>query len=313
MKRSNLFRIAAALLALVFMLPLGACSKYRLEMSSEKESATVMTLDGEAVPFELLYFFYQNTDRDDAHEERLSAAIGEIRNMTAIFRVAKEKGIDPDGEEIRAELDALVREMIDEFPKREDYIASLKKAHMTDSVCRRLLLYHLLRNRLLAPEDGASLVSEEEIAAYCAREDVVRVLALSVSFDASIRTWAEGRAADLHALVTEADTDAGFMEIANTKATAAEEHRYMLTAQWRALTGSEGEPAIGDISEPLFSYDNFLILRVASNKDMDYAMANIDEVMPAYMEHLVYLESTRLAGLTVMTDFYASLTAEDFV
>ncbi len=314
MKRSLLFRLLLVTLSLLLVLPLTACSKYRLEMSSERETETVFTLDGEAVPFELLYFFYQNTDRSASHADRLAAAAEDIRDMYAIFRVAREKGIDPDGEEIAEELDTLVRQMIDEFDRRADYIDSLKKAGMTDSVCRRLLLLNLLRNRLLAPEDGVSLVSDEELFAYCGREDVVRVLALSVDFaDATNRTWAEGRAEELYALVTAAGMDdAGFMDVANRKATGAEEHRYMLTAQWRALTGTDRDPVAGETSQPLFSYDNFLILRVAAYKDMDYVAANPDAILPAYMEHLVYLESARLAEHTATTDFYNSLTAEDF-
>ncbi len=311
MKKTALFRILAALLVLSILFPLGGCSKYRLEMSNEKEARTVLSLDGQDVAFELLYFFYHNTPSDATHEEKLSLSLREICDLYAVLNVLKDHGMDPYGGEIAEAHDALVREMIDEFPTRAEYISSLKKAHMTDAVCRLLLLSHIARNRLLDPEDGVSLVADEEILAYCQREDVVRVMALIVEFDNSFRLWAEGRAEDLHAAVTADNTDSGFMHIANTRGTGAEEHRYMLAAQWQELTGSSTLPVNGEISEPLFSYNNFLILRVVG-KDMDYVQANTEELLVPYMEHLVYLESARLAKNLVTNEVYAALTAEDF-
>ncbi len=311
MKKTAFFRSLAALLAILMLLPLAACSKYRLEMSNEKEARTVLTLDGQEVAFELLYFFYHNTPTDATHEEKLSASLREICELYAILNVTKAHGLDPYGEEITAAHDELVREMIDEFPARADYISSLRKAYMTDSVCRLLLLSHIARNRLLDAEDGVALVSDEEILAYCQSEDVIRVMALVVEFDNSIRKWAEGRAEELSAAIAADGTDSGFMYIANTRATGAEEHRYMLISQWKDLTGSDAAPQKGDVSAPLFSYDNFLILRVAG-KDMDYVQANTEELLPAYMEHLVYLESERLAAALVTNEVYAALTAEDF-
>lgn len=311
MKKTAIFRILCALLALLLLLPLGACSKYRLEMSTEREARAVLTLDGQEVAFELLYFFYHNTPSDATHEEKLAASLREICDLYAILNVTKQHGLDPYSGELAESLDALVRETIDEFSARADYIDSLKKAHMTDTVYRLLLLSQIARNRLLEPEDGVSLVSDEKILAYCQREDVIRVMALIVEFDESILSWAENRAEALHASVTADNTDSGFMHIANSRATGAEEHRYMLASQWMDLTGSTEPPVRGEISAPLFSYNNFLILRVGV-KDMDYVQANTEELLPAYMEHLVYLESERLADTLVTNEVYAALTAEDF-
>ena len=61
MKAKRALRLVALCLCICLCLPFAACSKYRLEMSNEAQSRTVLSFDGYDVPFEVLYFFYHSS------------------------------------------------------------------------------------------------------------------------------------------------------------------------------------------------------------------------------------------------------------
>ncbi len=305
MRSTRYLRALALLLVLCLCLPFAACSKYRLEMSDEKQSRTVLTIDGYDVPFELLYFFYKNST-EKTHEEKLALAIRDTAEMYAIFSVAKSRGIDPFGKEMNARVDASVREMIDSFDTRREYIDNLTRRHMTDNTYRLLLRSYLCEARL--HESDMQSEMEDEILAFCEREEVVRAMALVVYYqDESLRSWAEQRAATLSGMIALApNTDAAFEEIAGSEA-SFEAHNYMTLTELRRLTGKGADfvPDYGYVTEALFESGSFVILRV-TGKDLAYVESNPLAVMPAYIDYLISEATSPVASLLI------PLTEADF-
>lgn len=295
----------ALALVLGTALSLVGCSKYRLEMSNETESRTVLTVDGYDVPFEVLYSFYKNSEKT-THEDRLADALANTAELYALFSLCRSRGIDPFGEEMDARVDTAVREMIDSFDTRREYIASLAAMHMTDNACRIMLRSYLCEARLM--ESDMQEAMKEEIPTFCESENVVRVMALAVYYqNASLRDWAEARADEIAGMLALApNTDAAFEEIAGREA-SFESHNYMTLDQLRELMGADADftPAQGYISEPLFDSTSFVILRVA-DKDLSYIASHTDEIMPAYIDYLI-----SEATVTDLTPLF-SLSERDF-
>ena len=284
--RTKCLRLLALCLCLCLCFPLVACSKYRVEMSNKEQSRTVLTLGDTDVPFEVLYFFYHNSE-EQGHDARLADALRDTCELYAIFDVCRDRGIDPYGDDMNARLDRAVREMIDSFDTRREYIDSLALRHMTDNTCRILLRSYLCEARL--QESDMQLEMKEEIGDFCAQEDVVRVMGLVVYYqNASLRPWAEGRAEEiLGMLATAPNTDAAFEEIAGSEA-SFEAHNYMTLDQLRALLGESADftPALGYVSGPLFDDTTFMILRV-TEKDVAYAEEHPEKLLPAYLDYLI--------------------------
>lgn len=305
MRSTYPLRLVSLLLCLCLCLPFVGCSKYRLEMSDEAQSRTVLSIDGYDVPFELVYFFYKNNTKG-THEEKLGAALRDTAELYAIFSVAKSRGIDPFGEEMNGRVDNAVREMIDSFDTRREYIDSLTRRHMTDNACRLLLRSYLCEARLL--ESDMQEEMQEEILAFCRRDDVLRAMALVVYYqDESLRSWAESRAETLLGMLALApNTDAAFEEIAGGEA-SFEAHNYMTVEQLRELTGEGADftPALGYVSDALFEGGSFVILRV-TEKDLAYVESNPLSIMPAYIDHLI-----SEASVPVLTPLFP-LSASDF-
>lgn len=305
MRSTRPLRLTALLLVLCLCLPFAACSKYRVEMSDEKQSRTVMTLDGYDVPFEVLYFFYKNSV-EKTHEDKLAVAIRDTTELYAIFSVAKSRGIDPFGEEMNRRVDSAVREMIDSFDTRREYIDNLTRRHMTDNAYRLLLRSYLCEARL--HESDMQEEMQDEILAFCEREEVVRAMALVVYYqDESLRSWAERRADELLGMIALApNTDAAFEDIAGSEA-SFEAHTYMTLNELRRLTGkgSDFVPTYGYVTDALFENGSFVILRV-TDKDLTYVESNPLAVMPAYIDYLISEATSPIASLLI------PLTETDF-
>lgn len=286
MKAKRALRLVALCLCICLCLPFAACSKYRLEMSNEAQSRTVLSFDGYDVPFEVLYFFYHSSE-STSHADKLADAMRDTAELYAIFSVLRDRGIDPFGEEMNARTDEAVREMIDSFDTRREYIDSLALRHMTDNTCRILLRSYLCEARLQESDMKDAL--KEEIPAFCAQDDVVRAMGLVVYFsNSTLRPWAEGRAEELLGmLATAPNTDAAFEEIAGSEA-SFEGHNYMTHDQLRALLGEDSAftPTLGYISDAIFDNTSFLILRIAE-KDLSYVEENPDKILPAYIDYLI--------------------------
>lgn len=314
----RLTRILCLLLLPALLLSLASCSKYRVEMSNEAQSRIVMTVGEYEVPFEVLYFFYKNTTESAAtHNDRLAYAKGQIYELYALFTVAKARGVDPYGPIIEDEYETAVREMIDEFPTRREYIDALAARAMTDNVCRLFLRSYLTEARLLDATDGGSLVTDEELLVFCQGEDTVRALSMVVYYDAADpiqAAWGVERAGEITAaLEAAADTDAAFLDIAHTMANGEDAHAYLSLSAWNRLTGRADTalPAVGTVSAPLFDDSGFLILRIAE-KDLSYVENNTRAFENSYIQHLISVQADAFSSTATETAVMATLTEADF-
>ncbi len=311
-------RLLALLLLPVLLLSLSSCSKYRVEMSNEAQTRTVMTVGEYEVPFEVLYFFYKNAESDaTTHAARLAYAKGQIYELYALFSVAKARGVDPYGTVIEDEYETAVKEMIDEFPTRREYIEAITARSMTDSVCRLLLRSYLVEARLLDSTDGGSLATNEEILSFCRGDDTARALSLVVYFDRADpiqAAWGVERATEIAAaLDAAADTDAAFLDIAHSMANGEEEHTYLSLSSWNRLTGRQDTalPTVGTVSAPLFDEGGFLILRIAE-KDLSYVQQNTRDFEGSYLQHLISEGADAFSTSAVEAAVMATLTEADF-
>ena len=315
MKQPSYFcRAALLLLVLAALLSLPGCSKYRLEMSTAAQSETMLTMGETEVPFEVVYFFYHNYQEAYPKEDlatRMQRIENSVCELYAIFDVSERYGIAPFGDKVNELLDEAVKEMIDSYPTRRDYIDRLADQHMSDSVSR-LLLRSYLCQELLLEELLSELKDDAVVDAFLARTDVLRVLSLTVNFGDQTEAMRR-RAEEIVALLeAEEDTDEAFLSIARHKATTDQEHSYITVGQWYQLCG-EGAPAPenGAFSGPLYEGETCLMMRV-STKDEAYAKANRDKICPGYLECLIADRAAEKLPTLQKTEAYRALTADKF-
>lgn len=313
-KTSFFYRILALALVLVCLLALPGCSKYRTEMSTSRQSETVLTIGETTVAFEVVYFFYHTyleaypSETFTARMARVEAAVCELY---AIFAICPDYGIDPYGKAVNEAVDETVKEMIDSFPTRRDYIDRITAQHMTDTVSR-LLLRSYLCQELLLDELAEELKDDAVLDAFLAREDVLRVLSLTLNFGDQTEAMRR-RAEEIVSLLAEGeDTDEAFLTVARRKATTDDEHTYITVKQWYNLCG-EGAPtpSKGAFSGPLYEGESCVMMRV-SDKDTAYAKAHRDEICPGYLDCLITDRATQLATALTKAEAYTALTPDSF-
>lgn len=315
MKRAFFLRRLLALLLLPAMLAvLPGCSKYRVEMSNSRQSETVLTVGGTAVAFEVVDFFYHNY-ADAYPEESFSAHMARVENsvceLYAIFTLCSDYGIDPYGKEINDQMDEAVKQMIDEYPTRRDYIERITAQHMTDTVSR-LLLRSYLCEELLLDKLETELEEDSVLEAFLSREDVLRVLSMTVNFGTQTEAMRQRVETIVAELAKAEDTDAAFLSIARHRATSTQEHTYITAGQWAALCGENAPaPVKGAFSGPLYDGESCLMMRI-SEKDMAYAKENRTTVAPGYLECLIADRAAELVTRLEKTTVYEALTAESF-
>lgn len=316
MKKTSLFcRVLLLLLVFLCLFSLPGCSKYRVEMSNSRQSEIMLTVGDARVPFEVIAFFYYNyleAYPDESFASRMARVENGVCELYAIFDVCPDYGIDPYGDEVNGALQESVKEMIDAFPTRRDYIDRITEQHMTDAVSR-LLLRSYLCQELLLEELANELEKDEVLDAFLAREDVLRVLSLTLNFGDQTEAMRR-RAEEIVALLAEAeDSDEAFLDIARRKATAEDEHTYITVSQWYRLCG-EGAPAPvkGALSGPLYEGDTCVMMRI-SDKDAEYARAHRDQICPGYLECVIADRAASLAASLTRTEAYGALKDESFV
>ncbi len=314
MKLKRYFLRALCLsLCLLCLLPLSSCSKYRLELSGAEESRVIGQVGDTPLTREVVNFFYltfADAYPQESHETRMARVEDGIRELYAIFALCPAYGIDPYGDTVNAALDAAVREMIDEFPTRRDYIERITEQHMTDTVSR-LLLRSYLCEELLSDAITAKLEKEEEMEAFLLRGDVIRVLSMTLDFGSMTEAMQRRAAEIMDALAGAEDTDAAFLEIARRKATSESAHTYITDSAWQEMCGPDGPaPALGTISGPLYEGRVCLIMRVAE-KDLAYAKENPEDIVPSYLECAIRDLAATLSFAP--GEEYLALTGESFV
>ena len=307
-----LSRIVALILLLASLTSLSACSKYRVEMSSKTQTTPMFTLGEYTVTREVVDFFYynrQSTHPSEDYATRLAEVEADVAELYAIFAACKSMEIDPFGEEIDAMVENQVKAMIDSFPTRRDYIDRISKIHMTDTVCRLILrssICETLLSDVLNPTD-------EELRAFCEQDDVIRVLTMQLSYDQSLKAWAEGRMAEiLDTLASGAGTDEHFLTVARQMSTADNEHTYITVGQWERICGANAPaPVKGALSPALYEPDTVLLMRV-TEKDVDYAVEHPYILIDSYLEYQIEKKMQELTALLTRGDDYLALTEESF-
>ena len=306
--RTSVKRILFCLLILALTLPLASCSKYRVEMSTSRQSDTMLIVDGEEVAFEGVDFFYHarlDAYPNEPYADRMEWVEQSICELYAIFAVAKARNIDPFGDTIDAMLDDYVRNMIDSYPTRRDYIDAITALHMTDATCRILLRASLCETMLANITD----IDEDTLRSFAAQEDVLRVYTMQLSFDTQ-RTWAEGR---MEEILDKLEEGEDFLSVARELATSESEHTYVTQRQWYRLCGEGApEPVLGAMSEPLWESDTVILLKVAE-KDLDFIAEHPANILDSYLEYLIEGETDRLCESLSRTEPYQALAEESFV
>lgn len=305
-------RLVALILLLASLASLSACSKYRVEMSSKTQTTPMFTLGEYSVTREVVDFFYynrQSTHPNEDHATRLLEVEADIAELYAIFAACESMAIDPFGEEIDTMVETQVKAMIDSFPTRRDYIDRISEMHMTDTVCRLLLRSSICESFLadvLNPTDA-------ELRAFCEQDDVIRVLTMQLSYDQSLRAWAEGRMEEIvETLESGAGTDEHFLTVARQMATADNEHTYITLGQWERLCGANAPtPTKGTLSPALYETDTVLLMRV-TEKDVDYALEHPSILIDSYLEYQIENKMHELSALLTRGDDYLALTEESF-
>ncbi|MBQ8174069.1 MAG: hypothetical protein IJ009_01565 [Clostridia bacterium] len=306
--RTSVKRILICILILSFALSLSSCSKYRVEMSNSRQSEAMLTVGGETVAFEVVDFFYHarlDAYPDEPFEDRMTWVEASICELYAIFAVAAERNIDPYGDTVEAMLEDYVKEMIDSYPTRRDYIDDITAIHMTDATCRLLLRASICEGVLSSLTD----IDEQTLRTFAAQDDVLRVLTMQLSFDTQ-RTWAEGRMGEILEKLGDGED---FLTVARELATSESEHTYITVRQWYRLCGDAAlAPAVGVMSDPLWESDTVLLMKVVE-KDLDFIAEHPANILDSYLEYLIEGKTDSLQEGLEKTDAYSALTEENFV
>lgn len=325
-------RLCALLLLFSLLVPLTACSPYRLELSNAKQAEIVMKTGGAEISFEVIDFFYHNyksvidggdssvwegPDADAYHEKLLARAIDAACELYAVFAVSRDFGLDPYGEGIEEQMEEGMKAVIDSYPTRRDYVEYITALHMTDTVYRLMMRAYLCQQYLLEYTDGVASVSDEELLAFCADEGVLNTLCLIVYFEESTLPWAKELAATVMQKLEGVTTDDGFREVALKYATSytkeMETGTYMTLREYRRLCGDENATlAVGEMTEPIFDTSSFVILR-GIEKDPSILEKNPDAVRACYLEYLIEEKTAAMvsgremcgSGLNLTQDYFA--------
>lgn len=329
----TLTKITALVLALVMLVPLAACSPYRLELSNERQSEIVMQTGGYDIAFEVLEFFYYNymtvVDGGDSsvwegpdaalyHEKLMSRAISAACELYAVFAVSLEFGIDPYGAAIEELVEEGIREVIDSYDTRREYIAQITSLHMTDTVYRLMLRAYLCQQRLLEYSDGVASVSDKDLLAFCESDNVLNTLCLVVYFEKSTHSWAKEHAELIMQELEGTLTDDQFRSVAKRLATSynakeMETGTYMTLREYRRLCGDENATlAVGEMTEPIFDTESFVILR-GIEKNPNILKKDPEAVRACYLEYLIEEMTEELVNGKQMTEAGAALSRESFV
>ena len=332
MKMRLLTRAIALLLAGVLLLPLLACSPYRLELSTDRQREVVMRVGEYDIAFEVVEFFYHNymtvVDGGDKslwegpdaavyHERLFARAISAACELYAVFAVSKDFGLDPYGAAIEEQVEQGIREVIDSYDTRREYIENITSLHMTDTVYRLMMRAYFCQQYLLEYTDGVSSVSDEELLAFCESENVLNTLCLVVYFEKSTLSWAQNRAEEIKRALKEVKTDDEFRAVAQDYATAynkdeMENGIYMTLREYRRLCGDESATLVlGEMTAPIFDTESFVVLRCIE-KNADILEKSPDTVRSCYLEYLIEEMTEELKNGMEMTEAGLALTRESF-
>ncbi len=194
--RNTARRIFCALLAAFLLLPAVGCA--RIPKSTKEESATVLTIDEYAVPYEQLRYFVrnymnehgdpENWDADKTEEicvEIMEDALTSLRHEYAILSLAKKHGIHADDKAIEDIVTAKINEAMEEYGSTDAYVEGLALNYMTANVHRFLLTVSTVNEELYYAmlKDGTLPSDEETVKAAVYSDKFIRVKQILIAND----------------------------------------------------------------------------------------------------------------------------------
>lgn len=194
--RHTIARVFAAVFAVLMLFTAVACDK--IPESTKEESATVLTIDEFAVPYEQLRYFVRNYmnehgdvetwDPEKTEEicaEIMEDALGALRNQYAILSLAKKYGIERTDSAIEELVNGQIDAAIEEYGSTEAYVEALALNHMTASVHRFLLTVSACNEELYYAMlgDGTLTLDEEAVKTAVYGDEFIRVKQILIAND----------------------------------------------------------------------------------------------------------------------------------
>lgn len=233
-------KVSIILAAAAALMSVTGCS---VSLSSTKEeSKIVMTADSYDVPYEVYRYFALNykdtTSLSDSEIE--DKATESVKSLYALFAIAEDRGVEPDGDYINALVSDSVGSVIDECGGRKEYKAALEEKHMNDSVFRLLTKSEIVRDELYRNmiESGELSADEDSIRAVIESEEFICVKQILILGESSASSNA-----DTVFTPAEKHTD-------EEAAALAEE------ARARAADGEDFDALVAEYGESLYMFSN---------------------------------------------------------
>lgn len=355
MKRMTV-RLTALLLLAVLSLALVSCGEYKPVKSSDSDARVIATFEGEEVRFELvralLLAYKAEYDGGDPSSwqgeggsalfaEALADTMEQIAEIYATFRICLENGIDPYGKEVnelvsdRVEIDIdggiLDGNFIEGYGSKKKYLAALEERGLTDSVNRLLHRWDaclaLLYEQMITDfDDGANIISREEVRAFYDSEDCARISWVFISRENSADdTMYRGKAQRARAALLECHSYAEMSVIVaqNTLNLSYDQidNGFCLATNGgigsgdRKLCETAAELDALEISE-IIETDLGLYVLIGLPKSATYYGEHYEEIHDLALEHRLYesIDTAKelILGAASYTDLYHALSAADF-
>ncbi len=346
----------ATLLLAVLALSLVSCGDYKPVKSSASDTRVVATLNGEEIRFELLRAFllasqkeydggdpsvWQGESGGELFAEAISEAIELCAEIYATFEICEENGIDPYGKEVdglvsdRVKIDidggVLDGNFVEGYGSKKKYLAALEELGLNDSVNRLLhrwdaclaLLYEKMITNL---DDGANIISPEDVRAFYDSDDCARI---SWVFISSENRGDENqyylKAQRARAALLECDTYAEMIPIVaqNTLNLSYDQidNGFCLSTKGGIGSGDrklcETAAELGDLEiSEMVETDLGLYILIGLPKNDSYFNAHEEEIHDLALEHRLYESiddaAERLLDGISYTDLYRELSHADF-
>ncbi len=313
----KLLRAAALFCLSALLFSFAACQK--VPQSTKEESATVLTLDEYAVPYEQLHYFVRNYMADygdasywtEAKAAEMSDTIFEkafssLRDQYAILSLAKKYGIERTDKAIEELVNGQVDAMIAEYDSVSAYVEDMAANYLTDSVYRFLLTVTACSEELYyAMLQAGDVEADDTVIEPIIRSDAfVRVKQILIANDPGEDTEtnrekaeeAQKRAAageDFDALVKEYGEDLYMFN--NT------DGYYICRGVWhREFEDMAFSLAMGEVSDVIETEAGYSVL-VRCEKEDKYISAHLDDLCDSYRDAQFSLTIEKKAAEMILT------------
>ena len=296
--------LAVALCAIMLAALLGSCGA-NLESTAE-EKATALRIAGFDVPYEMLRYAAMNELSDyrakntsaviegndalaNLNRELLDGAVDALCVTYGCLALAKERGIDPYGDEaIGALVDSSLLEKSAAYASDSEFKKSLAESGMTKNVLRTLLLYEALYAEIYDDmlKKSDIVTDSDELRSIFAGDDFICVKVLCFSTERHTIDQCRELAAEAEA---ELKAGADFGEYVDSHGEMLEMFKntdglYVCRGIWREeIEDAAFALGVGEMSGPIESSDGVRIL-LRCEKSQKYLDDNFDSLRDTYKE-----------------------------